>query len=253
MKRILTLLFILLLALPGFSQTNPNWEYYRTMRWKAKSGQADDFKKAAAKKTQMFNNSPENAIVTYQMMTGPDQGMFERVQVARTLDNLYNADNTKELEYWAKNVTQFAENPEGGKIWWRIKGWSANWEEGGTPSKYMDVQIITIKTANTSDFRRYMTRRMEIIKENSTRKIAVFKISSGSQLGEFRIITFFDDPMKAMGEWKSEDFDFEDAYNEKYGFNAYMTDRDLYTKAFEIYGNLVETHKLVPEMSFMGN
>ena len=157
------------------------------------------------------------------------------------------------MEYWAKNVTQFAENPEGGKIWWRIKGWSANWEEGGTPSKYMDVQIITIKTANTSDFRRYMTRRMDIIKENSTRKIAVFKISSGGQLGEFRIITFFDDPMKAMGEWKSEDFDFEDAYNEKYGFNAYMTDRDLYTKAFEIYGNLVETHKLVPEMSFMGN
>ncbi|MGB5385402.1 MAG: hypothetical protein WBN20_01305 [Eudoraea sp.] len=67
------------------------------------------------------------------------------------------------------------------------------------------------------------------------------------------IITLFYDPMKAMGEWKSEDFDFEDAYNEKYGYNAFMTDRDLYTKAFEIYGNLVETNKLVPEMSFMGN
>lgn len=253
MKRVLTLLFILLLALPGYAQTNPNSEYYRTMRWKAKTGQADDFKKAAAKKTQMFNNNPENAIVTYQIMTGSDQGMFERVQVARTLDNLYNADNTKELDYWAKNVTQFTENPEGGKIWWRIKGLSVNWEEGGTPSKYMDVQIITIKTGHTGDFRRFMNRRMSIIKENSTRKLAVFKISSGGQLGEFRIITFFDDPMKAEGEWKTEDFNFEDTYNEKYGFNAYMTDLDLYANAFEIYGNYVETHKLVPEMSFMGN
>jgi len=117
----------------------------------------------------------------------------------------------------------------------------------------MSVQILTLKNGNGGNFRRYMNRRMQIMKEHSTRKMAVFKISSGSQLLEFRIITFFDDPMKANGEWKTEDFNYEDAYNEKFGYDALDTDGDLYGKAIEIYGNVVETHRLVPEMSYMGN
>lgn len=253
MKRILCTLALVLVYLSAFGQTNPNWEYYRTMRWEAKPGQTDNFKKAAAKKTQMFNNTPETSMVTYQIMTGPDQGKFERVYPNKTISQIYS-NNPQELEYWGKNVSEFAKEPEGAKIWWRIKGWSVNWDSANTtPSKYMNVQILLIKNGHTADFRRAMTRRMSILKEHSTRKVAVFKISSGSQLMEFRIITFFDDPMKANGDWKTEDFDYEDAYNAKYGYNAEDVDSQLFQKSIEIYGNVVETHVLVPEMSYMGN
>ena len=78
-------------------------------------------------------------------------------------------------------------------------------------------------------------------------------MSSGGQLSEFRIITFFDDPMNARGEWKTEDFNYEDAYNAKYGYDAEDTDWQLFQKSIEIYGNIVETYMLVPEMSYMGN
>lgn len=253
MKRTLIALVIALMALPLSGQTNPNQEYYRTMRWKAKPGQAENFMNAAAKKTQMYNNTPETSMVTYRIMTGPDQGKFERVFPAKTISQIY-ANNQAELDYWNKNVSKYAEEPAGAKVWWRIKGWSVNWDPAtDPPSKYLSVQILTLKNGHTPDFRRYMSRRIQILKEHSTRKMAVFKISSGSQLNEIRIITFFDDPMKANGEWKTEDFSFEDAYNEKFGFNALDTDAALYGKSIEIYGNFVETHQLVPEMSFMGN
>lgn len=253
MKRMLTTLAILFLALPISAQMNPNQEYYRTMRWKAKDGKTANFIENAGKKTKMYNNTPENAMVTYRITTGPDQGKFERVLVGKSLDYLYNHNSQQELDYWSKNVAQYADSPEGAKIWWRIKGWSVNWEDSGAPSKYMNVHILTLRSDNGGDFRRYMNRYMEILKENSTVKRAVFKISSGSHPLEFRIITFFDDPMKARGEWKSEDFNMEDAYNSKYGFNAFRTDSDLYYASIEIYGQMIETHTLVPEMSFMGN
>ena len=231
MKRLILALVLVLVSLPSFGQTNPNWEYYRTMRWEAKPGKADDFMKAAAKKTQMFNNTTETSIVTYRIMTGPDQGKFERVFPNKTISQIYS-NNPEEFDYWSKNVAEFAEKPGGAKIWWRIKNWSVNWEPG-VPSKYMSVQILTIKDGHSADFRRYMSRRMEMLKEHSTRKIAVFKISSGSMLMEFRIITFFDDPTKAQGEWKTEDFDYEEAYNDKYGYDALDTDSELLRKSME--------------------
>ncbi|MEJ2161792.1 MAG: hypothetical protein P8X60_00285 [Robiginitalea sp.] len=252
MKRMLLTLVLVLVALPAIGQMNPNWEYYRTMRWKAKPGQAQNFMKAAAKKTQMFNNTPETSIVTYRIRTGPDQGKFERVTPFTDLGHIYSS-NPKEMDYWSKNVSEYVEEPDGAKIWWRIKGWSVNWEPGTTPSKYMEVQVLMIKNGHTADFRRIMNRRMQMLKEHSTRKVAVFKISSGSQLTEFRVITFFDDPMTARGEWKTEDFDYEDAYNERHGYNARDTDNKIFGNSIEMYGNIVETHELVPEMSFMGN
>ncbi len=253
MKRNILALVLVLVCLPAFGQTNPNWEYYRTMRWKVKPGQAENFIKAAAKKTQMFNNTPETAMVTYRIITGPDQGKFERVFPNKTISQIYSS-NPEEMNYWNKNVREFAEEPQGAKIWWRIKDWTVNWDPAQDgASKYLDVQTLTIKDGNSEDFRRYMRRRIDMLKEHSTRKLAVFKMSSGGQLMEFRIITFFDDPMKANGEWKTEDFDYEEAYNQKYGYNALNTDSELFRKSIEIYGNFVETHQLVPEMSFMGN
>ena len=168
MKRTLIALAIVLMALPLSGQTNPNWEYYRTMRWKAKPGQVNDFKSAAAKKTQMFNNTPETSMVTYQIMTGPDQGMFERVYPNKTISQMYSS-NPQELDYWSKNVSKYAEEPRGAKVWWRIKNWSVNWDpaEGG-PSKYMSVQILNLKNGNAGDFRRYMNRRIQILKEHSS-------------------------------------------------------------------------------------
>lgn len=253
MKRLLIVLILALVCMPAMSQLNPNWEYYRTMRWKANPGQTDNFMKAAGEKTKMFNNTPETAMVTYRIMTGPDQGKFERVSANKTLSQMYS-QNPEEMEYWGKNVSEYTNEPSGAKVWWRIKGWSVNWPpENMRPSKYLSVQTLTIKNGNNGNFRRYMNRRMQILKENTSRQMAVFKISSGSQLLEFRVITFFDDPMNAMGEWKTEDFSMQEAYDDKFGWNAYRTDQELFFQSIEIYGNLVETHQLVPEMSYMGN
>ena len=53
----------------------------------------------------MFN-SPENAIVTYQVLNGPDTGQFLRINLYATMENFvgYNSNNSEEREYWEKNV-----------------------------------------------------------------------------------------------------------------------------------------------------
>ena len=75
MKKLLPFLFFVL-ALSLQAQDPEIWQTYRL---KAKQGQSDAFEKAAAKKNKLFNNTPETAIITYQVMDGNDQGMYERI------------------------------------------------------------------------------------------------------------------------------------------------------------------------------
>ena len=251
MKNLITL-FLIVLSVSSYAQTNSNWEYYRTNRWEAVKGKQQAFRDAAGKKTKMFNNSPETAMVTYQIMTGPDQGKFERVNVAKTLEQIYS-ENTAEQKYWSENVGKYVADMEGSKVWWILKDWSSNWVDGRKPFNYNEVNTMTIRGGETN-FRRVMQRYFEVLNENnSTRVTAVFKISSGDQLATFRWCTFFDDPMKARGEWTNEEHTFEEVCNTKFGFNSYRTDMDILWGATQMYGDYVETMKLVPEMSFMGN
>ena len=87
MKKIITLALISIITSninAQFDATNmtlSDGERYIMNKWTPKNGKTSDFMKAAGKKTKMFNNSPENAIVTYQVLNGPDTGQFLRINL----------------------------------------------------------------------------------------------------------------------------------------------------------------------------
>ena len=110
MKKFITLALISLITSninAQFDATNmtlSNGERYIMNKWTPKNGKTSDFMKAAGKKTKLFNNSPENAIVTYQVLNGPDTGQFLRINLYATIENFvgYNSNNSEEREYWEK-------------------------------------------------------------------------------------------------------------------------------------------------------
>ena len=61
-------------------------EYWQLNRWDAKDGMAMEFESAVAKKTKKFNNTPETAILTFQIVTGPDSGKYMRVVGPKSAD-----------------------------------------------------------------------------------------------------------------------------------------------------------------------
>lgn len=251
MKNLLSILFVTLFAFSLSAQTNPALEYWTTKRWKAKDGQGQDFVKAAAAKTKMFNMTPENPMVSYRILDGPDQGMIERIYPALTLDKVYNRDNSAGRAHWMDNVQQHVASSEGVETWWRIKNLCNNWVEGGKPATHLSVETIVVENGKLENVRRYLNRASKIRAAHSTVGIAVFKISSGGQNNKFRIVTFFDDPMKALGEWKS-DKTFDEEYDAMFGYNAMQTDRRAYNESLLPWAKITERLQLIPEMSFMG-
>ena len=85
MKKIITLALISIITSnisAQFDATNMTFsdgERYIMNKWTPKNGKTSDFMKAAGKKTKLFKNSPENEIVTYQVLNGPDTGQFLRI------------------------------------------------------------------------------------------------------------------------------------------------------------------------------
>ena len=80
-----------------------------------------EFEKAAALKTKKFNSTPETAISTYRVMTGPDQGKYERIQGNKNISWFNEGNQNGGINYWRKNVGQYIEKNDGRIIWWRIK------------------------------------------------------------------------------------------------------------------------------------
>ena len=80
MKKLLLFSMILLLSTSIYAQRSNNTNYWNTWEYTVKEGMQDDFEKAAAKKTAMFNKTPETAIITYRIITGPDSGTYLRAE-----------------------------------------------------------------------------------------------------------------------------------------------------------------------------
>jgi len=70
------LLIALLVSASIYGQRNDNAEYWNTWEYTAKDGMQQKFEEAAAKKTALFNKTPETAITTYKIVTGPDSGTY---------------------------------------------------------------------------------------------------------------------------------------------------------------------------------
>ena len=81
------------------AQTNPNWEYWTSNRLEVKRGMSAEFEKAASVKTKKFNTTPETAISTYKVMTGPDQGKYERIQGYKDISWFNGVNGNAGLKY----------------------------------------------------------------------------------------------------------------------------------------------------------
>ena len=251
MRILSSTVLLVLFTISLSSQSNPNREYYSTNRWEVKMGQAQDFIKAASEKTKMFNMSPERAIVTYRIVDGPDQGKFVRIQGPKTLDQLYNQDNSEEVAYWMQNVMQYAEGNDGSQTWWRIKNLCINWNESGTPAKHISALTIVVETGKMEDVRRFLNRRSQVLKKFDKTIMGVYGLASGGQSNMFRIITVVD-PGRTESNWTSEN-SFEEEYNAMFGYNARQVDRRAYNEALLPWGKYRERLQLVPEMSYLGS
>jgi hypothetical protein len=79
MKKI-TLIISMLFTLIISAQNGP--EIWMSYELKPKKGMEDKFIQAAAKKMKKYNSTAENAMFTFEIMDGENQGMYSRVDVS---------------------------------------------------------------------------------------------------------------------------------------------------------------------------
>lgn len=101
MNKFMLTVFLCAFAMVSHAQRGANAEYWNTFHYKAKEGKEKQFLDAAAKKTQKFNATQDNLIVTYRIVTGNQAGVFERIMPWQSSED-YDRDASKELAYWPK-------------------------------------------------------------------------------------------------------------------------------------------------------
>jgi len=261
MKKFLTLTLIFLLSSnmnAQFDATNmtlSNGERYIMNKWTPKDGMTYDFMEAAGKKTKMFNNSPENAIVTYQVLNGPDTGQFLRINLYASMENFvsYNSNSSDEREYWEKNVVPLTQANDGPTIWRRLSSLSNNWPDPNDgviePSKYMVVDTYTVSSQGYADHREIIGKIYSVIKERgSSAKTSLFKVESGGNTNTYMRVRMFDDPSE-RAQWADQERTFEEIYNQKYGYRAFEKDSQALNNSIMSWSKTSEIVMFVPSMS----
>ena len=117
MKNFLITAIAVLFTISGFSQRDPDQVYLSTFVYTPKDGMRDKFESAAAKKTQMFNNKEGNYIITYRILSGPDEGSYLRLLIFQQSSNYNSLLQDGEGEYWEKNVAQYVKSSGGMQTW----------------------------------------------------------------------------------------------------------------------------------------
>ena len=247
MKKIILLLFVLPLFV--FSQNNPDREYWQTNKWEAKTGMSAEFESAVAEKTKKFNNSAENAILTFQVITGPDQGKYMRV-VGPKESSFFDEPFTKEYSYWEKNVMPFVKDNDGNKRSWRIPNLGYNWNNGEKPMKYIRYTVFRLKSGLEWDFFHHLGNVAKLRRDKGfSGKRGVFAMVSGGQW-EVHVVDPYDTHSEPIGKYAEDDLDFEDTYNEMFGWRALQNLSRRSNEALRDYGGEVtETLMFRPEMS----
>lgn len=249
MKRVTFLLLVFLSSTVLFGQRNANNDYWNSWRYTPKKGMDVDFRKAVAKKMAMFNNTPETAIITYQVLTGRNSGTYERVESMKYPKH-YDMDRSAEGAYWQNNVDKFVEKSSGQIRWDRINNATLNWdpENPGTPSKYLERTTFDVKPGSILHFRRFVYRVTETLKKRGFKDTQLmFRCISGGSDNMFVMVrgwnAYQDDP------FPDRDESFEDDYNELFGWGTYDEDRQNFDDSLEDWGEWTETMVLVPELS----
>ena len=228
------------------AQSNPNWEYWTSNRHKVVKGMSNEFEKAASLKTRRYNTTPETAISTYRVMSGPDQGKYERIQGYKQIGWFNEGNSKSETQYWMKNVGKHIENSDGRIIWWRIKNLCHNWSPENKPSKHFHRLIRIIKPGGNWDFWRFSNRITQVYKKHNYTGIrGVFKVASGGNENMVIFVNAFDD-FTDQGKFQNTDKTLKELYNEMYN-GSYDKDLELYNDSLEMWGRQNELLTLVPQ------
>jgi len=248
MKKLVLFALAILMSASIYSQRNDNSDYWNTWEYTPKEGMREDFEKAAAKKTAMFNKTSETAILTYRIITGPNSGTYVRVE-SNKLPSDYDLDRTAEGKYWNQNVSNFVANTSGQVRWQRLNDGTLNYNpENKTPAKYVERTTYNVKADGVMHFRRFMSRLAKVIeKREGTATRILFRVVSGGNRNQFVLASTFD-TFKSE-PWPEHENTFREDYNEMFGWGSIEEDSKNFDASLEYWGEQVETMQFVPEMS----
>lgn len=246
MKNLLLVGMALLVSVSIYAQTNNNAVYWNSWEYSAKEGMKEKFEKAAAKKTAMFNKTPETAIITYRIITGPDAGNYFRVQGNQSAAD-YDRDRSAEGKYWEDNVAQYA-NSRGHIRWQRLNNGTYDPDpENTTPKKYVSRTFYSVKPDKILHFRRAMNRISKVAEKRGWEGRTLYRLYSGGNRNLFVVTQGFDTYQRAESE-ELETTARED-YNELFGWGSWEEDWENFDASLEYWGEQRDLMQLVPEMS----
>jgi len=248
MKKLLLFSMILVLSSSIYAQRNNNASYWNTWEYTAKDGMQKDFEKAAAKKTAMFNKTPETAIMTYKIITGPDSGSYLRVEANKSPAD-YDLDRSAEGDYWNQNVAKFIAKDRGQVRYEALKNGSYDPDpENTSPSKYVSRTIFNIKADKILHFRRAMYRISKVAEKRGWKTTrTLFRVVSGGNRNQFILATGFN-TYKRADEPEMETTTKED-YDELFGWGSWDEDWKNFDSSIEYWGEQKDMLILVPGMS----
>ena len=236
MKIRIFILVALFVTTMGFSQRNPNNTYMSTFTYKAKAGMVDKFEKAAEKKTKMFNKDEGSIIYTYRILTGSNNGAYERYLVGQS-NKSYDMDRSEELEYWEKNVAPFAD-PIGGQVRWMWEEWATIGDQP-EPPKYLNKTVIAYKPGMEAHVARSIYRSGKVLeKRNPNAFRRVFSPVSGIDVNIMVVFSGFDE---FGAGWGDSDTTWEEDYNEMFGWEQYSNDQKMRDKSLREYNGITRT------------
>ncbi len=247
MKNLLLFGIVLLFSTSIYAQRNDEAVYWNTWEYTAKADMQDDFEKAAAEKTAMFNKTPETAITTYRVITGPDSGNYLRVEGSKSAAD-YDLDRSAEGKHWNDNVAKYlAKNGEHVR-WRRLNNGSYDPDpENSTPTKFVRRVFYNVKADKVMHFRRAMYRMSKVAEKRGWEGRSLYRLVSGGNRHMFLAVNGFDTYKRATtAELETT---AEEDYNELFGWGSWDEDWKNFDAALEYWGEQSDLLQLVPEMS----
>jgi hypothetical protein len=250
MKKIIILLFTIIFSVSLNSQRNPNAEYWISFNYQPQKGMVQKFEKAVADKTKKYNTTEETAIFAFQIMTGSSQGSYQRWMVRKDV-SYFDQDTSDELKYWNENVDPYIANKSGQRIWQINKLASHGWDEPRSPLKYYTQQVYVVKRGHNGDFMTPQRRLKQLFSDiEYSGNRAVFKLISGGNNQTFMIISGFDNHDRTSSSNNlPEGTNWQDAYNTKFGENAWSEDWGAQNDAIEMWGSNSVKMQFRPDLS----
>ena len=249
MKKLAVVTLAILMSASLYSQRSNEANYWNTWEYTPKDGMREDFEKAAAKKTAMFNKTPETAMATYRIITGPSSGAYFRVESNKSAED-YDRDRSAEGKYWEDNVAKYVANDKGQIRWQRLNSGSYNPNPDRKSNfKYVRRTFYDVKPGKVMHFRRFLTRLSKIAEKRDWDGRSLYRLESGGNTNMFVMSAGFDTYKRAEAESTEPDTTAEEDYNEMFGWGSWDEDWKNFQASLEYWGARTDLMQLVPEMS----